>query len=119
MVDAQTAARCGGNGTAWPYQRTNVIANDVEAKREAMRGLGRGRRRAGDGPLAARRGRGGCGAQGTGGVVESVVEKCRRASRQTGCAMAWPNGGSDGPGGGGGRAAEGGSDWRKKERAGA
>jgi len=27
--------------------------------------------------------------------------------------------GADGPGGGGGRAAEGGSEWRKKERAGA
>ena len=44
-----------------------MIANDVEAKREAMRGLGQGRRRAGDGPPAARRGRGGGGAQGTGG----------------------------------------------------
>ena len=44
-----------------------MIANDVEAKREAMRGLGRGRRRARDGPPAARRGRGGGDAQGTGG----------------------------------------------------
>ena len=44
------------------------------------------RRRAGDGAAAARRGQG--------GVVEAAVEKCTRASRQTGCAMAWPNGGS-------------------------
>ena len=88
-----------------------MIANDVEAKREVMRGLGRGQRCAGDGPPAVRRGQG--------GVVEAAVEKCTRVSRQTGCAMAWPNGGSDGPGGGGGRAAEGGSEWRKKEMAGA
>ena len=44
-----------------------MIANDVEAKSEAVRGLGRGRRCAGDGPPAARRGRGGGGAQGIGG----------------------------------------------------
>ena len=73
---------------AWPYQRTNVIANDVEAKREAMRGLGRGRRRAGDGAAAA------AARRGQGGVIEVAVEKCTRVSRQTGCAMAWPNGGS-------------------------
>ena len=44
------------------------------------------RRRAGDGAAAARRGQG--------GVVEAAVEKCTRVSRQMGCAMAWPNGGS-------------------------
>ena len=105
---------------AWPYQRTNVIANDVEAKREAMHGLRQGRRRAGDGAAAARRGQG--------GVIEAAVEKCTRVSRQTGCAMAWPNGGSGragrcgGRGGGGrqrveedgeGRCLYGGSLWRR------
>ena len=39
-----------------------------------------------DAETAARRGQG--------GVVEAAVEKCTRVSRQTGCAMAWPNGGS-------------------------